>query len=566
MRHARVFASLAALMLAADLAGRMAASQISTGTGTPAPTAAPPPASAAPSNSPGTVHGRVLAADTGAPLRGARVELRGSGSAVTPPLNRTAVTDRQGQYRFDDVPPGRYAISASRPGLVSMRAGQKHPLARSELWTVTSSTTDRLDFVLPRGSVIAGRLTDTNGEPLPGIRMTTLKVAYSPNGERLFPFSPLQVTTDDRGAFRVAGLGPGTYVLVARGESVESGERLVTTYYPGTTNPHEAERLEIELGGQVSASFSMREGRPARISGYIRSSNGTPLQGARLALRTAGGVSEGGSRVQNASGAFELANVAPGDYILDVSPSAPGGMPDFFKQMEFASVKLSVGTEDLTGLVVTTGPGTTVTGRVIYESVSSPRPRASIPQVYVEILDGSPGMRSPSGDRDNGRISEDGTFTVKGGYGKMLFRAGWPPWLLKSVSLRGQDITDLPYDASLGDIKDLEIVVTDQQQVLKGSVVDKSGEPVNRFVVAVFPSELPEGAVPGRFLRLLSPRTDGTFDINNLPPGNYLAAAFETIELDIQWNPAWRETVRPRATSVYLAPGQTQQLELSLIE
>ncbi len=410
-------------------------------TGTPVPSIGQP---AKPDNTEAysSIEGHVTAADTGAPLRGARVELMGSGSAVAPRLNRTAVTDRRGQYRFDEVPAGRYLISASRPGFVTMRAGQKHPLARSELWTVTSSTTDRLDFVLPRGSVIAGRLTDTNGEPLPGIRMTTLKVAYSPNGERLFPFSPLQVTTDDRGAFRVAGLGPGTYVLVARGEPVESGERLVTTYYPGTTNPHEAERFEIGLSGQVSASFSMREGRTARISGYIQSSNGTPLQGARLALRTAGGVSEGGSRVQNASGAFELNNVAPGDYILDVSPSAPGGMPDFFKQTEFTSVKLSVGTEDLTGLVVTTGPGTTVAGRVIYEGASPPRPSS---QVFVEIIDTGAGIRSPSSDRDNGRIAEDGSFTVKGGFGKMLFRAGQPGWLLKSVSLNGTDMTDVPY-------------------------------------------------------------------------------------------------------------------------
>ncbi len=49
-----------------------------------------------------------------------------------PNINRTAVTDRQGQYRFDDVPPGAYMIYASRPGFVQMRAGQKHPLERCQ--------------------------------------------------------------------------------------------------------------------------------------------------------------------------------------------------------------------------------------------------------------------------------------------------------------------------------------------------------------------------------------------------------------------------------------------------
>ncbi len=562
MVHARVLLSVAALVFTAGLAGRIAASQISTGTGTPAPT--PAPENAVPSNAPASVHGRVLAGDTGAPLRGATVHIMGGGSAAAPPLNRTAVTDRQGQYRFDDVPPGRYTINASRTGFVQMRAGQKHPLARGQLWTVPS--TDRLDFILPRGGVIAGRLTDSSGEPLPGIRLTTLRVIYQPNGERLTPYTMMDGRSDDRGQFRVAGLMPGIYMLAAHYQSNETGEQLMTTYYPGTTNLHEAERIEIGLSEQVSASFSMLEGRPARISGYVRSSDGKPLQGARLALRTDQGVFENWGRVEDASGWFELSGVTPGDYVLEVSRSGAGGRPDFFKQTEFASVKLSVGKDDLTGLVVTTGIGTTVAGRVIYEG-SSPTPTfGNLRRVYVEIVDASPGMRPPSSDSNNGRIADDGSFTVKGGYGKMLFRAGSPGWLLKSVSLNGVDMTDVPYDSSRGDIKDLEIVLTDRLQELSGTVVNASGRPATRYVVVVFPSDLPEGVVPGRFLRLLSPRDNGTFSINNLPPGGYLAAAFETIDQDIQWNQEFRKAITSRATPFHLSPGQTQRLELPLIE
>jgi len=93
-------------MLTAGLGDRMTAAQISTGTGTPTPTVAPPPAKRVPSTAPGTVHGRVVAADTGRALYRARVVLRGMSKAVDG-LELATLTDRDGQYRFDGIPSGR---------------------------------------------------------------------------------------------------------------------------------------------------------------------------------------------------------------------------------------------------------------------------------------------------------------------------------------------------------------------------------------------------------------------------------------------------------------------------
>ncbi len=510
-----------------------------------------------------SLEGRVIAADTGVPLRWATVRINGSGR-TTASINRTAVTDRQGQYRFDDVVPGAYMIFASRPGFVQMRARQKHPLERVQMWTVPSGATDRLDFALPRGGVISGRLTDESGEPLSGIRLMTLRVTHQPNGDRISPSTPMQSQSDDRGDFRVAGLSPGVYLLAAEFQANESGDDLVTTYYPGTTNRHEAGRFNIGLGEHVNVSFAMQERRLVRIAGHVRTSHGTSLQNARITLRS-DELFVKGDRT-DASGRFDFPGVAPGDYVLDISPSGPGGMPDFFKQAEFASIKLSVNTEDLTGLLVTTGVGLTVAGRVIYEGTSSAPvlpPRVS---VRAEIVDGRPGMRPPASDETNGAIAKDGTFTMKGGYGRVLFSVFQPGWALKSVTLNGVDITDVPYESSRGNIKDLEILMTDKRQELIGTVVDAFGKPATRYAVMVFPRKLPEGAVPGRFIRLLSPQPDGMFRINNLPSGDYLAAAVETIYQDGQWNPELREAITPRATPFHLAPGQTQQLELSLIE
>ena len=99
-------------------------------------------------------------------------------------------------------------ISASRAGFVAMHAGQKRPNDRGTYWDVAPGQVQQLDFALPRGSVIFGRLTDDAGEPLAGIHVTILRVFYSGNGARLRPWTSMPYTngTDDRGEFRVAGL------------------------------------------------------------------------------------------------------------------------------------------------------------------------------------------------------------------------------------------------------------------------------------------------------------------------------------------------------------------------
>ena len=180
------------------------------------------------------------------------------------------------------------------------------------MWTVPSAATDRLDFVLPRGGVITGRLTDESGEPLAGIGLIALRVTHQPNGDRLSRYTAMQSQSDnDIGIFVLPDYHQGIHLLAAEFQSNESGNNLVTTYYPGTTNRHEAGRFKIGLSEQVNASFSMQERRLVRISGHIRASDGTPLQNARLALRTDAAEFGKVERVEDASGRFELSGSRP---------------------------------------------------------------------------------------------------------------------------------------------------------------------------------------------------------------------------------------------------------------
>ena len=109
--------------------------------------------------------------------------------------------------------------------------------------------------------------------------------------------------------------------------------------------------------------------------------------------------------------------------------------------------------------------------------------------------------------------------------------------------------------------------MTDRRQEVSGTVTDALRKPAARYyVVVVFPTTPKEGVVPARFITTATPQKDGMFRIANLPPGGYLAAAFERIDQDAQYDPEFREMAAARATPFHLSSGEALDLELSLIE
>jgi len=81
--------------------------------------------------------------------------------------SKTALTDAQGRYEFKDLPAGRFNLSVSKSGFVSMQYGQSRPFEPGRpIDLVDAQLLEKVDVALPRGSAVSGRILDEFGEPV----------------------------------------------------------------------------------------------------------------------------------------------------------------------------------------------------------------------------------------------------------------------------------------------------------------------------------------------------------------------------------------------------------------
>src|SRR5262249_21215106 len=122
------------------------------------------------------------------------------------------------------------------------------------------------------------------------------------------------------------------------------------TYYPGTANLAEAQKLTVGLGGTVSdVTLMLVPTKTARVSGVVVDSHGRPVrQGSVMMMaRNANMAMTSGGGPIRPDGTFTIGGVAPGEYVVRaMTPSQPGATP------ETATAAVSVNGVDLTDVRV----------------------------------------------------------------------------------------------------------------------------------------------------------------------------------------------------------------------
>jgi hypothetical protein len=516
------------------------------------------------------IRGRVVTADTGTAIRRAQVR------AYSPEVRESRATtpDAQGRFELRDLPAGRWELVASKAGFVTLRFGQRRPLeAGRPIELGDGETMTKADIALPRGGAVTGRVVDEFGDPVAGARVQSVRFRSIQGARQLMPFG--QDQTDDTGAFRLYGLTPGDYYISAIPQggmfSDESNDTTgyAPTYYPATTNVAEAQRVSVAVGEEVSGiSIALQATRAVRITGTVSNSKGDRIDNAFIMMMDASEAAGGmfnmrpGGRVRP-DGTFTISNVTPGTYNLTVNTAmGPGGGED----AEFASVRVTVGNEDLSGISLVTSKGATITGSILPAPGSATN--LSTAGVMVMAQPQRMNMAGGFGFRP-ARVDGDGTFRVTGLHGERNIRVeGLPPsWMLKAVVLNGDDITDKPMEFR-GDeeISGMQILVTDRVTQVTGRVTTAKGEPTRDYTVIVFPEDSSKWGFPSRFIRSGRADQEGMFRIRALPPDEqYLAVAVDYVEEGEGGDPDFLRQMRDRATRLTLGDGETKALDLRLL-
>ena len=571
---------------------------------------------AAPRQPTGTasVSGTVISGDEHATrLRQAHVVIVGAATGVL----RVTSTDRDGRFSFANLPADRYVVGASKPPFLGTVAGARRPgRAGTPIVVAEGQRVANVSIRLPPGAVITGVVTDERGQPAQYVTISLFQARIQ-NGERTLSPAPAGAfSTDDRGRYRVHGLAPGEYIVVAAPRVVfgavgdvralsdaevdvalkaprpapsisvpmppaaaptppSSLSPVSTSYapvfYPGTTRPGDASPIVLGAGEERrNVDFRLELVRSARLDGTVVVSDGQLPSIVSLSLVPADALVMPGrtlpARVMG-DGRFSFTGVPPGAYTLLARGTGPQGAL-------FASSPIEMAGVDQSGVQLQLRPALSFQARIAFEGSATPPASMSGIRVAVRSLTaGSDASTPPQVAPTSARGTFSVTGLVPGRYvvgGQTFFGASIDSvtWALQSVSVDGRDMTDLPIDITADAMpKDVIVTFGDRAQELSGRLLDASGAAAPGYTIVVFPADRGYWFAGSRRILTARPGTDGKFRVGGpgpiaLPPGAYLIAAATDVGREEQYDPSFLESLVPAAAPVTIQPGESRVQDL----
>lgn len=338
----------------------------------------------------GTVTG-FLRTNEGAPMASVRVGVApADGSNDGSVLQAIVQTDSDGQYRIENVPPGRYHIMTGRVDSPLFHPGVDDVRRATTIVVADGATTQVADMVFVRTRV-SGRVVDAATGA--GRRIESLSICcdYQPYTRLItgvagvveVSSAPVTTRVNDDGSFEFSAVTPGNQYFQVFDPNIASYS------------------LPISVGNTDQTGIALKVSSGSEIRGKLVDQTGTPIGQAQISMKPQPGNAayelrgkppegltqmsssplpsgasplkpatddiqarlqlQAGTRMfsMGANGTFSIPRVLPGSYVLEISP--PGSY-SIRREIEVgpqsANVQIELPFTQIPGKVVVNGSGT----------------------------------------------------------------------------------------------------------------------------------------------------------------------------------------------------------------
>jgi len=294
---------------------------------------------------------------------------------------------------------------------------------------------------------IVGRVVAPGGLPVADVFVTVLTpgpVGAAPFGRNI----RLIAATNQRGEFRVSGLQPGEYYVLALphnpvsdagGRRTNSGHG--NAFYPNAVRFADAKTVPVRGTGPATVEITLPPVRVSTISGTVIASTGAPVRGGVLQMTHGDGLFGLDSRAVRIrpDGTFAAPALQPGTYILHYREGVWPPPRDVMPTVSGATVV--VRDSDVTNvqvkpiqMVVARGRVTLGDGIALADALSS-----------IQIGASSVGLDCCPGPQRPGSLNPDLTFEFRTWPYPGVIRLP-PQWAIKTIHLNGVDVSGKPID------------------------------------------------------------------------------------------------------------------------
>jgi hypothetical protein len=517
-----------------------------------------------------SISGTVVTLAGGEPLRKARVRLESQEDRMR---SISAISDAGGRFEMKALDPGGYRLHVSRVGYVTQIYGQRQPQDPGAILSLRPGQELKdLLFKMVPSAVLAGRILDEDGEPLPSVNVSALREVYNQGKRSLV--SGANAQTNDLGQYRLFGLAPGRYFISAHYGNWERGtvandeltqpssQGYANMFYPGTPDRTKATAIAVKAGEEItSVEILMRQVSVYHVRGHVYNQV-THRPGAETMVLLMpkssdqrGDFGDSYTMIQKRDGSFDIPEVLPGSYSLAGIWSDQG-------RHYVSRVPLEVGNADVEGVAVTILVGSTVGGRVIWDG--QPALERDELRIAMRSTDDSPiyfpGSRvNPDGSFAIPDVGDGAYYAIPDGESKDCY--------VKDVEYAGRASLEEGFSVARGSAALLEITISSRGGRVQGTVTDEDGLPTSGVYVAL----VPDSETRRTKHRLYKSQTTdqyGHFDLRGIAPGDYLLFSWMEVEDGAWEDPEYMKPFleKKKGERISLQEGDTKSMNLVAIK